>query len=85
VQLGTAIRGVVDRRMLGWFRDIEFHNGSILTKAGFMIANVLSNITTERLKDSIRDTLNSTFIVDPNTILITRLFGGEASCHRCDF
>ena len=86
--MDVAVRSVVVERLRDWYLPLEFHNGSVLTTTGFTILSELSNLTTERLKDSITDTLlhaNDSFVVDRNTILITRDLGGEqcAASSRC--
>jgi len=82
VQLDVAVREVVAERLLYWYRALAFDNGSVVTTTGFAILDVLDNVTTERLKDSITDTLlraNDSFVVDRNTILITRDFAGRST------
>jgi len=79
VQLDLALKTVVGRRLGGWYRPLVFSNGSIVTSTGFTIYRVLSNGTTELIKDSITDTLldaNTSFLVDRNTIRIIGEFQG---------
>jgi len=67
---------------MGWYRPLEFRNGSIVTTTGFTIINAISNTTKDDMKDSIKDTLlqaNTSFLVDRNTIRIIRQFPGQSS------
>ena len=82
VQLDVAMRRVVSGRLTTWYLPLEFHNGSVLTTTGFTIISLLSNETTEQLKDSIVDTLlhsNDSFVVDRNSIIIAIDLDGNCS------